>query len=395
MSIGEQELLEEEACILVKFNLDTAFSQESIDFGLPELPRKKETPKIVKSLSKMFAKLKTVKLPVREKKIKPVDSIGYSMAGANVKLKRKKFKLTPTFLIVLIVAALAISVFFTLKSKKNAPAEVAQQTKQEAPTPVVEGAAKVAETPDEEVFYDIKIADAEATPDGLVAFSNVVVATDSQTGKIYISDQNTAKFEAETTAATGIKNTLNIKGKLGFTDSEGYKVYDITNKKISESYKQTGLGITSAYLDYVYSISGDKINRYSKDTDTLKESLWGQSDSFTGAKSMAIAYSVYIITSDGKVESYTGGAKDKFTLSGEKAALNNPSKIVADIDFTNIYIADNGNGRIVSFDDKGNFVKEYKPKKEGAWNDIRSFGVSADEKTMFVLNGSKVFKVEL
>jgi hypothetical protein len=396
MSIGEQELLPDEACILVKFSVDmSAPANEPMDYGLPEIPRKKETPKMVKSMSKMFAKLKNIKLPARVEKTKPVDSIGYSMGGANVRLKRKKFKFTPGMLIAVIVIALAASIFFTAKNKSSKNVQVAEQAKQEIPTPVVEGAAKVAETPDEQVFYDIKIADAEATPDGLAVFSNVVVATDSQTGKIYVSDQTTAKFEAETTTAVGIKNTLNIGGKLGFTDNEGYKVYDLANEKISESYKQAGLGVTSAYLEYVYTISGDKINRYSKATDTLKESLWGQSASFSGAKSMAIAYSVYIITSDGKLESYTSGTKDTFTLSGDNTNLNSPSQVVADIDLENIYVADNGNGRVVAYDDKGKFVKEYKPKKDGAWSNIKAIGVSSNEKSLFVLSGSKVFKLEI
>ena len=238
MSIGEQELLPDEACILVKFSVDTTFSpNETIDFGLPELPRKKEPSKILKSLSKMFAKLKTVK---------PVSSIGYSMGSASVKLRRRKFALTPHVLTILIIVALAISIFFTIKHKRNNPIKIAGQEKESVPAPVVEGAAKVSDSQDEEVFYDIKIADAEANPNGLAVFGNAVVVTDSQTGKIFISDQTTAKFDAEITTAVGIKNVLNIKGKLGFTDGEGYKVYDLVDKKIIENYKQSGLGVTSA-----------------------------------------------------------------------------------------------------------------------------------------------------
>ncbi len=384
MSIGEQELLPDETCILIKFSVDTTFSpNETIDFGLPDLPRKKETPKLLKSLSKMFVKLKT---------IKPVNSIGYSMKSASVKLKRRKFILTPNMLTVLIILALAISIFFTLKHKGKSSTEIVGQDDRDAPTPVVEGVAKVSYSQDEEVFYDIKIADTEANPNGLAVFGNTVVVTDSQTGKIFVSDQITAKFDVETTTAVGIKNILNIKGKLGFTDDEGYKVYDLADKKIVENYKQSGLGITSAYLDYVYSIVGDKLNKYSKkDTVVLEESLWGQSDGFQNAKSMAIAYSIYILTKDGTVESYAGGIKEALTVTG----LNNPSQIIADIDFDNIYVADNGNGRVVIFNTKGNFVKEYKPKKDGAWADMRSIGISPNEKILFVLSGSRVFKVEM
>ena len=399
MAIGEQDLTPQEACILLKFIVDTNFSpNEVVDFGLPEVTKRKRSVKnarLLQNVLRVFSEL-IQKLPKRlPKRTASVASI------KPVKLRSGKrfdwgFFAKPAVLAVIIVLALAISIGLTVRNRANKqPDTVPQEPAVEVPQPLVEGTSDTQEQPDEQVFYDIKISDVGANPTGIASFNNVVVTTDSASGKMFISDQTTAKFEAQTSTFVGIKNLINIGGKLGFTDNEGYKVYNLADGTAAESYKSSELGVTSAYLNYVYSINGDKLTRYSKNDATLEGSLWGQNENFSGAKSFSIAYSIYLITNDGKLESYTSGQKDSFAVSGEAAVLSNPTQVLADIDFKYIYVADNGNGRVVAFDDKGNFVKEYKPKKDGAWNDIRGISVTPNEKTLFLLNGSKVYKLSL
>lgn len=407
MAIGEQELLAEEACLLVKFVVDTSFTaSETIDFGIPEVSKSKSS-KFTRSFAKVFQNiglhLKVAGSKIFTKKakpIKPVETIGYSV-GTGIKLKKPtKLSLAtltkPGVLIVLVLIALAISIFLTTRNRTHKPAQVTNQQAQEPPKPLVQGAETTAPQPDDEVFYDIKITDPSANPTRLAVFKNTVVVADVTSGKIYLSDQTTAKFDPETSTYTNIQNLVNIKNKLGFTDNEGYKVYDITTNKIVENYKQTGLGVTSAYLNYVYAINGTQLNRYSKNDDnTLKASLWEQSNDFDGAKSMAIAYSIFVLTKDGKLESFSTGTKDNFVIKGDKLTLKNPTQVFADIDLKYIYVADSGNDRVVSYDAKGNFVKAYTPKNVGAWNTMSSIGVTPDEKTLFVLAGSKVYKIAL
>jgi hypothetical protein len=422
MAIGEQQLMAEESCVLLKFIVDASFSpNEQIDFGLPEEAYKKDR----KGLWDVVARIKprrvakTPKAPVVSKATQvsePVSSIGTSMPvqttspspttpsktqGIKLRKSNKLSKIVknPGVVAALIAILLGSSIFWTLRNRSQTGPVVpkVQEQPQESIQPVVEGAEKVAEEPDQEVFYDIKIADPNASPNSLAVFNSVIVVSDATSGKIFVSDQNTAKFEPEPTGYAGVKNLININNKLGLVDNEGYKVYDLANQKTVETYAKPGLSVTSAYLDFVYAVEADKINRYSKSGSTLDGSLWAQSADFEQAKSMAVAYSIYLITVDNQLLKYTSGKKDDFSISaiGESAVMSNAVQVFADVELNNIYVADAGNGRVLAFDDKGNLVKEYKPQKEGAWKDIKSIGVTSDEKTMYVLSGSKVYKINL
>ena len=217
------------------------------------------------------------------------------------------------------------------------------------------------------------------TADSDLKFLDTLPITDNSARKLLISYYDTLRSLLEALAS-----------------KEGYKVYDLAKKELSENYKHEGLGLTSAYTTFVYSIEGSKIMRYSKEKDdTLSGTLWGQNDEFLNARSMSVAYSIYVITQDGKLTQYTSGNKDDLTLKGDFGSLNNPVQVLADIDFDNVYLADKGNKRVVVFDDNGNFVKEYKAQNESRWEDMRGIGVSPDEKTLFVLSGSRVYKAVL
>jgi len=418
VSISEQELKAEEACVLMKFIVDTSFTQnEAVDFGMENAVK---TPAPNKLLSNIMDKVKTIKLPKKHESVRTIENespraghfgtaqsqsiftdkkreetFSIRLKSPN-KLNGAKFK--SWMLVPLIFIALIASIYYTLKTRGSSPADTAVEINTNEVLSDNSGNSNepVQGEKDEEVFYDIKITDGQAVPSSIVVFTDFVVVSDKETGKIYVSDTETPKFEALEASFPGLTSIINIGGKLGVTDKEGYKVYDLAKKELSENYKHEGLGLTSAYTTFVYSIEGSKIMRYSKEKDdTLSGTLWGQNDEFLNARSMSVAYSIYVITQDGKLTQYTSGNKDDLTLKGDFGSLNNPVQVLADIDFDNVYLADKGNKRVVVFDDNGNFVKEYKAQNESRWEDMRGIGVSPDEKTLFVLSGSRVYKAVL
>ncbi len=110
---------------------------------------------------------------------------------------------------------------------------------------------------------------------------------------------------------------------------------------------------------------------------------------------MSVAVNIYIIKEDGALVRYTRGTKDDFKISGLDKPLSKAVQVLANYNFTNIYIADAGNNRIIIINDKGELVKQIKETNENAWNNIRSIGVSPKEDKLFVLNGSLVYEVDL
>ncbi len=150
-------------------------------------------------------------------------------------------------------------------------------------------------------------------------------------------------------------------------------------------------------------MGGDELTKYTKDTagvdGELSGELWTQNAELTGAKSLGIDVSIYVLNGAGKLLSFTTGTQDNFTLSGLDKPLNNPIQMLTTVDMQNIYVADKGNNRIVVLskaeDTLGEVVTQYRLTDEAVWNDIRGFGVNAEETKGYVLNGNKVYEFEL
>jgi hypothetical protein len=222
-----------------------------------------------------------------------------------------------------------------------------------------------------------------------------VVVADKSSGKIYTSDIDAPKFVAEDESFKGMGDLSYVDGDLAFADDGGYRVYSTSSSTVTEEYTADSLGVLAPYLDFVYSLSGDTITKFSKVPDGLDGSVWGTSSDFERAVSIAIDGAIYVLGGDGSLVSYTQGKDDKLVVAGLDKPLKSPVQVVSGFDMDNIYIADAGNNRVVVLDKKFDFVRELLPTKEEQWGDMKGIGISQDESVAFVLSGSRVYKVEL
>jgi len=266
------------------------------------------------------------------------------------------------------------------------------EVKEEAPTDQ-DAANKIARV-NAEPFYDLKLADENAVPSEIVTFTNTLVVTDSASGKVFTSDIATPKFVAEEQAFLGINSTLNYDGKLNFADKESYKVYDLGTSAVESTY-DVKTTLASRYLGNIYSIEGGKIIKYITSGDEITSSTWGEDASLTGAKNITVAYSIYVVSGQNDLVVFTQGEKTNFSITGLDTPLNKVTDMAVDVNFDYIYLADAGNNRVVVLDTKGNFVKQLKANDNVSWSDIKSIAVNADETKMYLLNGSKVFEINL
>jgi len=107
---------------------------------------------------------------------------------------------------------------------------------------------------------------------------------------------------------------------------------------------------------------------------------------------MAIDGSLWVLLENGDVLKFTRGNKDVFRIAGLDQRLNKPIAIYTDENLDNLYILDNGNGRIVEISKSGEFKKEYKGEGIGEAN---SLVVSRDARSIFLLTDSKVLEIKL
>jgi DNA-binding beta-propeller fold protein YncE len=248
---------------------------------------------------------------------------------------------------------------------------------------------------DSNVFYDLKIADETSEASDIAIVGDKIFVADETNGKIYVSELETPKFTAVEGSFAGVGELVNYEGKLGFVDSGGFKAMSNITYNIIEEYTGDGLGVTTTYLEFVYSIFDDTLTKYTKGNISLDGSLWAQNDNFADAVAMGIDTSVYVLKANGELQMYTQGVQDEFEIDGLVGVFSNPVDIVIDVDLESIYVADAGNKRIVVITKEGELVKQYKLTDERMWDDIRGLSVNSDETKAFVLNGSKVYEVDL
>lgn len=421
-SIPENDLGENQACLLMRLLIDKTSQDEEIDLGLGNAVAKSQTRERVDKVSKVLKIIKingALFLGRIIKALKPAweyikEVVGKVIPKRKAVLftrkitqvggaKSKKFK--GWVFLSLVAILLAVSVFYTFKSKifKETPKDEVAETevKEDEQKEVVaqedrskDQEYKIARV-SPEVFYDLKIADTSADPSEIQIVGEKVAVVDRSTGKIFHSEISTPNFVQEQNTYQGIKSLAQTGNLLSFNDNEGYKTYDIKNSKLVDSYKVESLNTTYPYADFIYSISDDILTRSVEKDGALEGTLWGQNAEFKNARSMAIAYSVYVLKENGELVNFSGGAKTGFTVSGLEKSFLEPVKVVADLDFTYIYVADRGNKRIVVLNKDGELVRQYKNNEDVLWGDIRGVAVSSDESLIFVLDGSKVYKLKI
>jgi len=407
-NVSEQSLKPDQTCLLLKLLVDSSFTgDEVVDFGLEKAITKNKSRAAVEKFSSFFAEI-FAKLP-KPKVAERITNI--SLPKVNRSPRRSNFKFQLWMLTPIALIILGVGIYFITKIPKVTPSpktptpqssesKTVQTTQSAEPQPNILGneirqqndaAYKVARV-NPEVFYDLKITDPNVQPTELVSFTSTIAVTDATTGKIYVSDRNTPKFTAQAKVFPGIRSCINSDGKLSFLDNTGYKLYNQLNSTVS-SEGQMKADLAIPYSGFIYTLSSDTINKYTLPGSS--PTVWGQSELLKNAKSMTIAYNIYVITSDNKLISFSAGKQTNFAVKGLENGFANGVKVVADLDLNNIYIADKGNKSVAVLDDKGSLIKQYKTEKDETWADLKGIAVSPDEKILYVLSGSKVYQIDL
>ncbi|MCA9307881.1 MAG: hypothetical protein R3B92_01650 [Patescibacteria group bacterium] len=246
------------------------------------------------------------------------------------------------------------------------------------------------------VFYDLIVSDVNLNPTEIIVTSDSIYVADSTSKRIYRSDLDVAKFTSLEPTYGSIKNLVYSDDTVSFATSNSYVYLDSSTGDESDTYDIADLGVSYSYLDFIYSTKGGDLVKYSPAEGDLDGSLWGTDSAFESPKDLAIAFNVYVLTKEGIVESFAGGVQDEeFKVSSVNDSLVGATKLVADLNFENIYIADPANKRIVVLDSSGALVNQYKSTEDDTLNDIRDISVSRDEKTLYVLNDTKIFEIPL
>ncbi len=445
LALSEDDLCISDACLLMKFMADTSYTEMELPSlkPVPVTGKQKFEIAVETFAKKVQSKIK-IKMPVLKHQSKGFAKGAFTSTSNKTKIK-------PVWLIGGLVTILLVGggLFFWLKKPKlpfdlNVPTNIqlpafvpksldingilnklkgtqpvqqpaSQQTTQDqqATTPTTteddytkDGESKITRVKVDSVLYDLKISDPYANPSAMVFYKNKIVLADGSSGKIYTSLATDIRFLPIEQTYAGIKKmATDDTGKLTFSDNSGYKVFDLNKLDLVEKYDVPAVRPFDVFLDFIYALDAGKIVKNTKTkgmvadgavgNGTLSVSTWAENADFTNAKDISIAYSVYVVTKDNNIVKYTTGKKDAFVVLDVPTPFKNITQLAVSADFKNMYVLDRDNYRIVVLDKNGKFIKQYKYEKSAEWNDLKSIAVSPDEKSLYVLNGSKIYEIKL
>jgi len=113
---------------------------------------------------------------------------------------------------------------------------------------------------------------------------------------------------------------------------------------------------------------------------------------FSNAENMNIDGSVWVLKGNGEIQKFTQGKIDNFVISGLDKEFNNPVKIFTTDETKNLYILDKGNSRVVVIGKDGVYDSQY---ETNLISKITDFSVNESGKKIFLVEGSKIYSIDL
>jgi hypothetical protein len=228
-----------------------------------------------------------------------------------------------------------------------------------------------------------------------LAQSNPVAINKSNGSLAVLNSDGTLKQKIDT-------DTSNI---IDATTEENF-VYLLTSKKVVQVNTETGDTKTlvtdvpnnakaiQTFTGNVYILDPAKqdVRKYvAPDFDSA--SYFTDSVSFDNTPvSFAIDSSVYILESNGKIEKFTRGKSDSFSVNGLSTPFGSNALILTSADDTNIYVLDPGNGRVVTLQKSGHYSTAYSYDKIKSGS---SFAIDEVDKKVFVVSDNKLYSFSL
>ncbi|MEK7203024.1 MAG: hypothetical protein AAB653_01790, partial [Patescibacteria group bacterium] len=145
---------------------------------------------------------------------------------------------------------------------------------------------------------------------------------------------------------------------------------------------------------YCLSPKNNQIIRFNKSTNKFTGAVkWLNNNiDLTGAISMDIDGSIYVLKNNGELLKFAKGKKEDFNLETIEPTLTNAAKILVSQKQNYIYILDKINKRLIVFDKSGKFINQYVSDK---FNNLKDFTVDETAKKIYFLNNASILEIEL
>jgi hypothetical protein len=141
---------------------------------------------------------------------------------------------------------------------------------------------------------------------------------------------------------------------------------------------------------YILDKSKGEVRNFAPTNRTFTAGSVSASDSqFKGGSDLAIDGNIYV-AANSTILKYNSGKKVDFNLG--VSGLSDSAKLFTQNDFTNLYILDNGNKRLIIVNKTGALVRTITSDQ---FTELKDFAVDEKGKAVYILNGSELLQVKI
>jgi len=175
-----------------------------------------------------------------------------------------------------------------------------------------------------------------------------------------------------------------------YSTNDNYNTYNI-----KPSLENTfNIKDVAEYNDNLYFLDAENSNilKYIPKETHLDGSIWASDKSLLNSKSITIDGSIYVSKETGVIIKYVQGKKIKEFKLNISPEITKGGQIFTKQDMKNIYILDSENQRILALNKNDDRITQYVSNE---FENLKDIWVTNDEKSIYILDNYKIYKVNI
>lgn len=208
---------------------------------------------------------------------------------------------------------------------------------------------------------------------------------------IFLSSKDTFKLGAVREGAVALLSNpdkIYIYGK-----SDNYNTYLLKPNLESTLHIKD----MTNYENNLYFLDTENLNilKYVPEENSLIGTNWLKDqfkEDLVNAQSLTIDGSIYVSKADGTIVEYIQGRKIKEFKPNASPQITKGGQLFTQQNMKNIYFLDSENNRIIAANKQDQFTTQYVSNE---FTSLTDFWITPDEKTIYVLDGLRIFKINI
>ncbi|MDD2822576.1 MAG: hypothetical protein PHQ59_00710 [Candidatus Daviesbacteria bacterium] len=268
--------------------------------------------------------------------------------------------------------------------------------------------SKTNDVTDFPIWLDLNLIKKDFTARSLSLSSGNLLLLDNKNNalvKINLSSKSQETLAGADKIGNARLASINGNVAFAFSQDKGILRVDSADKKVTAAVKSdSGWGQIAdlfAFGGNIYLLDKGSISSSSGQVWKYLPTEAGYSDKreyltskvdLKNSIKMQIDSSVWILKNKVEIIKFTQGIADFFSYANLDKPIKEVSGFFVSSDTENLYVLDKGNNRLVVMDKKGNYLSQYTSPKFATFID---FVVDETKKQVFLLDGSKIFSMDL